>query len=140
MVEENENDEGNDEGTKPEVDPVVEHVEEQLEDDDKKPLTLAHLKELTKQLDDRMDAMSKDKSKDADYRTAMEGKIERLEEHIKKLTEALEKKEQSGGDSTMLIPPDELNPKQQNSQVDDDSSSSSNTNEVHHKKGWKRFI
>lgn len=134
--ENNSNDDG--ENNEPDIDPTIEKIEGKL-DDGGKGLTLHHLEELKTQLESRIDVISKDKSKDEEYRNEMKSKVESLDETIKKLTEALEKKESSGGDSTMLVPPDELNPKQQNLQPEGESSGDS-SHAPERKKGWKRYI
>jgi uncharacterized coiled-coil protein SlyX len=125
------------EGNEHQDDPVVEHVEETL--DTSKTLTLDHLNEMKKQLDNRLDTLSKDKSKDEQEKAELKGKIESLEDHLKILTERLEDKEKSGGGETMLIAPEELNPKQQNDGVEEDHTGDGPPPREP-RKGWKRWV
>ena len=119
-----------------ETDPVVEHVEEEL--DTGKTLTMDHLNEMKKQLDARLDSLSRDKTKDDEEKSELRGQIDTLSKHVKDLTEKLEEKKEQGGE-TMLIAPEELNPKQQNDGVEEDHTGDGPT-PIEPRKGWKRWV
>lgn len=126
----------NDDTTEEETDPVVEHVEEEL--DTGKTLTMDHLNEMKKQLDARLDSLSRDKTKDDEEKSELRGQIDTLSKHVKELTEKLEEKKEQGGE-TMLIAPEELNPKQQNDGVEEDHTGDGPPPREP-RKGWKRWV
>ena len=123
-------------GEEEEQDPVVTQVEEEL--DTGKTLTMGHLNEMKKQLDARLDALSRDKTKDDEEKSELRGQIDTLSKHVKDLTEKLEEKKEQGGE-TMLIAPEELNPKQQNDGVEEDHTGDGPAPREP-RKGWKRWV
>jgi ABC-type phosphate transport system auxiliary subunit len=122
-------------------DPVVEHVDDQL--DKGENLTKAHLDEYKKQLDARLDQLSRDKTKDEQEKSELKGQIETLLDEVKELKTKLEEKSTHDSGETLLIAPQELNPKQQNDGIDDIKEDESNQPLGEGKKkrsGWKRYV
>ncbi|HEY1645929.1 MAG TPA: hypothetical protein VGF75_06215 [Candidatus Saccharimonadales bacterium] len=119
-------------------DDQLDHIEEHLESGDK--ITKAHLDEYKKQLDARMDQLSRDKSHDDTEKSELKGKIESLETTIRELKESMESKSKEGGGETMLIAPEELNPKQQNDGVDDQGPTGDSQPPQQKRSGWKRWV
>lgn len=122
------------------VDPVAEHVEEQL--DSSKNITLDHLNAMKKQLDDRMDTITRDKTKDDQEKSELKALIKAQEDRIKELADKLEEKTKEEPGETMLIAPKELNPPQQNDGVEDTGPKGDSTPPSEHKKKplWKRIV
>ena len=131
------NDEENETKEEDTSDPVVDKVEETL--DSSKTLTMDHLNEMKSQLDHRMDALSRDKTKDDEEKSQLRGQIDTLTDQIKELKTMLEDKSKDAGGETMLIAPEELNPKQQNDGVEEDHTGNAPQQRAT-RKGWKRWV
>jgi hypothetical protein len=122
----------------PHNDDQLDKIEDHLEGGDK--ITKAHLDEYKKQLDARLDALSRDRSKDDSEKSELKGKIDSLEETIKELRESMETKSKEGGGETMLIAPEELNPRQQNDGVEDQGPTGDSSPAPAKRKGWKKYV
>ena len=118
-------------------------VIDDIQDDLKEPnLSLKDLKELEDRLESRLQVIAKDKSKDAEDKAILEGRIEKLNERIEYLINAQEERERKHNDSaTMIIPPKEfdapthLNPAQEDVQPENPTKEELKKE----RKGWKRL-
>ena len=131
----------NDDETKeeePVVDPVAEHVEETL--DSSKNITLDHLNAMKKQLDDRMDTITRDKTKDDQEKSELKALLKAQEDRIKELADKLEEKTKEEPGETMLIAPKELNPPQQNDGVEDVGKGGDTPPPKQKRKGWRKYV
>lgn len=106
MVPENDNE--NEEVETPKEDEVIEDVKEDLKEGD---LSMHDLEALEQKLTAHIKSIQRDSTKDAEEKAALEGKIDRLQEHIERLIQAQEEKDRKHDDeSTIIVPPKELNP------------------------------
>ncbi len=106
MVPENNNE--NEEVESPKEDEVIEDVKEDLKEGG---LSMHDLEALEQKLTAHIKSIQRDSTKDAEEKAALEGKIDRLQEHIERLIQAQEEKDRKHDDeSTIIVPPKELNP------------------------------
>lgn len=120
-------------------DSVVEDIREELKEPN---LSVKDLKELEDRLEARLQMLARDKSKDAEDKASLEGKIEKLEERIEQLISAQEERERKHNDSaTMIIPPKELDhPTHLNPAVEEAQPENPTKEELKkERKGWKRL-
>lgn len=91
-----------------EPDTVVTEIKQELKDGN---ITVEHLKSLEKRLEDRIQMASKDKSKDAEDKAALQGQLEKLGERLDDLIRTAEERDKPRNDeSTIVIPAAELDP------------------------------
>lgn len=121
-------------------DPIVTKVEETL--DTSKNITQDHLNEMKKQLDARLDALTRDKTHDDQEKSELRAQISELQDTIKGLSDKIENKTKEDAGETMLIAPKELNPPQQNDGVEDTGPTGGSTPPSQTKKKplWKRIV
>ena len=94
----------------PEPDKVITNVEDKL-DDDKGNLTVHDLNALKEELDAKIRSIRSDKDKDAQEKSELYAKIDKLSEHIEEMRKAQEAKDSDvDSKTTIVVPPEHLNP------------------------------
>jgi hypothetical protein len=101
--------EENNDSLEQEVDETIEHVEEQLDTD--KPLTLAHLQELEKRINDRVDGVVSSTTADANEKAELKAELKKVQEQLAEMIKVQEERDKKHSDeSTIIVPPEDLDP------------------------------